>query len=460
MDAMKSYFEKRGATCSLDHSNPNVYQFSFQDIFHKKEITVNVQFNLKKSENPSLKIKIVNDELINAYDIEDYSNQLFAQIYMKLMEGPTKYIVRIYAKYFSQESQDMEFTFDWRNKIKVTPLKFDGRDMNFDADTITSSPHEQILFFDVEVFAVDVTSARTLAYNLAKEVFAFLAVLVDIGIDEFQSEQVILLMDERIDWDEVTFNTTSMNKGFYDKELDLFVFDNLNGLVAVDNQGQMVFNSYLTTTFSGDNGNEQTVVISKDIPELDEIFKNRVFVPSRNEFLQGGLNKEINYYNSKINMLTSHIKFFRKLRAYEATNKDCFERFSNACKLYNKALSVCANEPTMMSSYLIASIEALLKIEVKMDYLKDSKSDMHRFLAFAEKYLEKDRFEKDYFKYLYGTIRSGHFHSGDFKFLEYNVLLNQTMNNDFIEARNDHIKIRKYIREIFINWVEMNILEN
>ena len=92
---------------------------------------------------------------------------------------------------------------------------------------------------------------------------------------------------------------------------------------------------------------------------------NRVLTPSSNKFLKGGLNKEISYYNSKINMLTSHITFFRKLKAYEVTNKIYFERFSNACKLYNKALSVCANEPTMMTSYLIASIEALLKIEVK-----------------------------------------------------------------------------------------------
>lgn len=375
------------------------------------------------------------------------------------MEGPTKYVVRVYAKYFSQRSQDIEFTFDWRNKIKVTPLKFEGRNENFNADRITSSPHEQILFFDVEVFAIDVTSARTLAYNLAKEVFSFLAVLVDIGIDEFQSEQVFLLMDERIYEDNFTFLSTTMNKGFYDNELDLFVFDNLNGIVAVDVHGKMVFNSYLTTTFCSDDGNEQTIVISKDIPELEKIFMNRVLTPSSNKFLKGGLNKEISYYNSKINMLTSHITFFRKLKAYEVTNKIYFERFSNACKLYNKALSVCANEPTMMTSYLIASIEALLKIEVKMDYLKDLKSDMHKFLAFAEKYLEKDKYEKEYFKYLYGTVRSGHFHSGDFKYLEYNVLLNQAMNNDFIEARNDHIKARRYIRAIFINWIEKNILE-
>ena len=97
-------------------------------------------------ENPRLKIKILNDELINAYVIEDYSNQLLADVYLKLMEGPTKYVVRVYAKYFSQRSQDIEFTFDWRNKIKVTPLKFEGRNENFNADKITSSPHEQILF--------------------------------------------------------------------------------------------------------------------------------------------------------------------------------------------------------------------------------------------------------------------------------------------------------------------------
>ena len=72
---------------------------------------------------------------------------------------------------------------------------------------------------------------------------------MDIGIDEFQSEQVFLLMDERIYEDNFTFLSTTMNKGFYDNELDLFVFDNLNGIVAVDVHGKMVFNSYLTTTF-------------------------------------------------------------------------------------------------------------------------------------------------------------------------------------------------------------------
>ena len=459
IDAMKSYFERRNATCIVDVSEENIYKFSFTDTFKSKEISVNVYFNLQELDNPSLKIKIDNDESINKYDIEDYSNHLLAQIYTKLIEGPNKYVVRVYARFYSEHAQELEFTFDWKNKITVTPVIFQERSGIFNADTITSSPHEQILVFDIEVFAIDVTSARTLAYNQAKEVFSFLAVLFDLGIDEYQSEQIYVLADVENGENNYTFHSTAMNKGFHDAELDLFVFDNLNGLVAINDQNEMVLNSYLTTTYFHDDSSEQTVVLSKDIPELNEKFKNLVLKRKSNRFVNNpSLNKEITYYNTKITMLTSYITFFRKLKAFKENNKDNFERFSNACKLYNKALFVCANEPTMMTAYLISSLEALLKMEINMDYLKEKSSDMHRFLAFVEKYTDEGGCDVEYFRYLYGTIRSGHFHSGDFKFLEYNVLLNQALSNDFIKARNEHIKARKLIRAIFINWIEKNIL--
>lgn len=457
LDVLKSFFEKRNAACIVRSTEKDVYSFDYSDSFHSKDLHVTVQFNLQDFSRPSILIRIIWDDLLNSYDIDDYVNHLFAQIYLKLMEGPTRYVVRIYAKYYSAQTQNLNFSFEWGDKIKVTPYHIEGRDETFSADdAVTNSPHEQMLFFDLEVYAVNITSARTLAYNRAKEVFAYFAVLFDLGISEFLSEQVLAL--DYVD-EEQQFFGFATNKGFYDNELDLLVFDNLNGLVAINEDNSMRLNEYEWLSFLLDDEVQSTLIKSNDNPQLEVLFKNREVSFQNNIIEQSDLVKNITFYNTPLKITSAHLSFFRKLKTFETNHFEKFKRFRNACKMYNKALTVCSNEPTMLISYLIASLEALLKMEEEEDYLKHIKGDMNKFLEFTKAYFsDEESYDRNYFKYLYGRIRSGHFHSGEFKFLEYNTLLNHSLSSEFINARNDYLKYKMHIRDIFINWIERNIL--
>jgi len=85
---------------------------------------------------------------------------------------------------------------------------------------------------------------------------------------------------------------------------------------------------------------------------------------------------------------------------------------------------------------------------------------MDRFVEFSRKYSNETDFDRDFFKYLYGNIRSGHFHAGEFKFYEYETSLNSYKNVDFFEIQNNkYIRSKKLIRGIFVNWIERNILD-
>lgn len=457
LDVLKSFFEKMNATCIVRSTEKDVYSFDYSDSFHSKDLHVTVQFNLQDTSKPSLLIRIIWDDLLNSYDIDDYANHLFTQIYLKLMEGPTRYVVRIYAKYYSARSQNLSFSFEWGNKIKVTPYYIEGRNTTFSADDrVTSSPHEQMIFFDLEVYAVNITSARTLAYNRAKEVFAYFSVLFDLGISEFLSEQVLAL--DYNDYRQQFFGIAT-NKGFYDDELDLLVFDNLNGLVTINEDNTMNLSEYELFSFLIDGEEQSTLINSNDNPQLDILFKNREVSFQNSKIEQSDLVKDITFYNTPLKVTSAHLSFFRKLRIFETNHSEKFKRFGNACKMYNKALTVCSNEPTMLISYLLASLEALLKMEEEEDYLKHTKGDMNKFLEFTKAYsTDEESYDRNYFKYLYGRVRSGHFHSGEFKFLEYSTLLNHSLSSDFINARNDYLKYKMHIREIFINWIERNIL--
>ncbi|KUO71447.1 MAG: hypothetical protein APF81_09095 [Desulfosporosinus sp. BRH_c37] len=457
IELIKSYFEMKNATCITDIKE-NEFKFIFKDKFHSNNINVYITFFLKLK-NWKLKIAIETEFVINQYEIDDYFNKIFSDIYIRSLEGTDKYFIRIYAKCYSLEEVNINASFIWKYNINVTSFNSIGREEAFNVDSIINCPKEQILFFDVEVLAIDISSARSLAYNLVKEFYSFLSVLLDLGIYEYKSEQVFALVDIPEKDNKYYFMSTVINKGFHDSELDLFVYDNLNGLIAFDNDDNWISSEYLSLT-TIDAEHQMNITSLKYSDKLDYIFKNHSLKSIKNENINSPINKDINYYNTKIQIVNSHIKFFRKLKKYEDLCNNEYRFFSNACKLYNKALAVCCNEPTMSISYLVSSVETLLKVEQNLDYLKILKSEMDRFVEFSRKYSNETDFDRDFFKYLYGNIRSGHFHAGEFKFYEYETSLNSYKNVDFFEIQNNkYIRSKKLIRGIFVNWIERNILD-
>ncbi|MSR92527.1 hypothetical protein [Inconstantimicrobium porci] len=86
-----------------------------------------------------------------------------------------------------------------------------------------------------------------------------------------------------------------------------------------------------------------------------------------------------------------------------------------------------------------------------------AKSEQIGFSDFMKKYL-KDEYEAKFCDYLY-SIRSGHFHSGEMFFLEYDLNLDITLDYNFIEIRNRLSKSLYLLRKAFVQWIEKNIIK-
>ena len=106
-------------------------------------------------------------------------------------------------------------------------------------------------------------------------------------------------------------------------------------------------------------------------------------------------------------------------------------------------------EPTLMLAYMVNSVECLAKSEDK------NKS----FSEFMKKYLDKE-YDKELVDFLYGNLRSGHFHSGEMFFTEYNIKLDISLEKGFFKMQNIFNKGRSILRKALINWVKINILNN
>jgi len=344
-------------------------------------------------------------------------------------------------------------------KVNISSLKLPDREKVYNVEELTVCPKEQLLFFDIEVQAYDVSAGRSLAYNAFLEFVSFLAVLLDIGFKPFQTEENLLLLDQHVYADNYKFYSTVGSKGFDDTELNILVYDNLNGLIAVDANGQLIKNEYISITVPESSNGISVVTRAKYNEKLENIFKKRAIEDVKKSYPSQKIDKELCFYNSSPSILTSHIKFFRKIKVFEANEKEKYLYFLHACKMYNLALTVCSNEPTMLIAYLISSLDILSKTEKSCEYLKEGKSDMDKFLLFSKQYWDDKDFDKKFFQYLYGNIRSGHFHSGEFKFFEYNLTLSQSFNMSFFEIQQEYyIRAKKEIRKIFINWIEKNVL--
>ena len=99
-----------------------------------------------------------------------------------------------------------------------------------------------------------------------------LSVLLEIGIEPYNTRENIVLADipNDVGNGSYTLYGTVVSSGFDDTELNLFVFDNMNGLVAVDDENRMILNDY--NFLGAENG---FITSSSYNKELDDIFRKR-----------------------------------------------------------------------------------------------------------------------------------------------------------------------------------------
>ena len=348
-------------------------------------------------------------------------------------EKSDKYTIMVYYKILHDIGFEGEYIVNWNTKIKFKPLLNEKR-----KNTVS----ERIIAVDCEVSAKSLSHARGKAMNITKDFVAYLSLLIDIGFFEVQSKFTHYIRKSG------NFLMSEFQRNdFFDEELKLIVMDNMNGLRHVDDYNAIESLSYFSfhTLKDGDVAIENSY-IENNSDELNERLKDT--------FLNLTINKSKtkNKYRETIcvdPVQTSKILLPRQIRKYykgimHLTGEKA-RYFNNCCRLYNIAQTCGVYEPTLLLAYMVSSVECL------------AKSENLSFSKFMETYLA-ERYDKELADFLYGNLRSGHFHAGEVFFTEYNLTLDISLDRNYQKKANIYFRSKSNLRQAMISWIEENIL--
>jgi len=403
------------------------------------EVSLNLTFEQDKSVMTSVFISYEGEEDINELDLrlfyfEEIQNNLFIQLSTKRLDT---YCVRIYQKIINYKPLFGEYLINWKNKIKMFNLHNLELRNGFNVN--------QILAFDIEVKAQNLDQARSISYNTVLDFSAFLSVLLDIGFYDIRSYYTHFIVPNNNDDLQMGRYLT----GFFDEELELIVRNNFYNIRPFNDPSNQHGQLYMRAQ---DSNNVLINQIGSD-DFLEKAYKDRkIKKPIIKGKYRDDINKEIHHRNEEIIIPQLIRKFFKNLLKLENDNNVNYKYFRNCCRLYNLSNCIATTNTTSSISYLISSVNALAKSE-KMDF---SSSEKMIFSSFVEKYSNK-LFDKKLLSFLYGNIRSGHFHSGEFGFLEYNVDFNNSLNKDFAKLSNLAEKSKRILRLAIVNWINKNL---
>ena len=88
------------------------------------------------------------------------------------------------------------------------------------------------------------------------------------------------------------------------------------------------------------------------------------------------------------------------------------EAFNKCVRMFNVALYMATQFPSVSMAYLVGSIEALVSINVK---------ELGGYSAFMKKHVGEKKGLGEFLDYIYGEVRSGHLHGGLFPMGEYDL---------------------------------------
>lgn len=380
--------------------------------------------------------------MINSYDLDHY---FLSELYYPITindygDKKAKYTVRLYYSIIHDIGFKGEYVITWGGKVKFKPL-FNEKQKN----TIA----ERIICIDVEVEASSLSQARSKAYNIARDFTSFLSVLIDTGFYVFDSK--------------FAHYTRKSNNGligefqresFYDSELDIRVMDNMNGLRHRLDYQAVEVPSYFNVGFVDDNFNfNSTMILNNDKvmnENLEKTFLNyRITNPTidMREYYSEDID-ETACYGLALKIPKNIRQFYKSLDRLKVEDINKYEAFKNSCRLYNLSHTAGGKEATLMISYMVSSVEALTKCE----------NEKLSFSSFMMKYLNED-YDKKLCDFLYGNVRSGHFHSGEFFFQEFALSLDVTFQNEYFNLRDKFVKSRNILRKAIINWIRVHVLK-
>lgn len=414
-----------------------------QDILSDKT-ELEVKFEFTAQDLILIKVVLLKSELdINEMHLKYFVLELIEKILSgQINEELNLYTVRTYNRIFNSHPIRSETIINGEFKFLIKPIVWKSKD-----EPLT----EQIVMYDIEVPAVNIEHARSLAYNFSSDINAYLAVLLDVGFEMVKSEFRMFTIKN----DEGSFDINRYRTGFVDYELDLIVKDNHYGLKSIKDMAHVdSFHSgkcsMAFTMPKPDGGVEfmdsmvcDTISNSDYLEELFSIHRIKKIKKKNKEKPEYvPIEPTPHYPNEEIKIPSDIRKYFKGIFNLGEDERKAFDA---CCRMYNISLTSGSSIPTLDKSYKVCAIEALAKTE------KSSFSD------FLQKY-SNDDFDKRLTDYFY-TVRSSHFHGGKFAFDEFNVNFQREVSFSFKEKIADYVNFNNYIRTALVNWIESNLLK-
>lgn len=429
---------------SINNSdNSTSLNFVTKSIIHGEESKLDLTFHLNESEILDIQLVLLDGpESFNEIHLKYHLLSLLDELLGGEHNGDLKkYTVRTYSNIFNSHPMRDEYFINSDYKFLIKPHEWTSKQ-----EPMT----EQVVLFDTEVEAVNVEHARSLAYNHTLNTNAYLSVLLDTGFEPINSEFRIFTIKQGNE-----FYLKRYRTGFVDYELGLVVMDNHYGLKNMADEehvnsfssGKMAMNFAMEKNDGGLEffGTQVYDTISNN-DFLEELFLKHKITRRRNSSKVKptfkAISEKSHFPAEEIIVPTDIRKYFKNISNLEKSKK---EAFLSCCRMYNIALTIGRNQPTLEQSYKICAIEALSQFEK---------------LSFSEFMIKNsnDDFDKNLSDYFY-SVRSSHFHAGRFYFDEYSMNMQREIAFSFKEKTDDYFNFSRYIRIAIVNWVENEILD-
>lgn len=403
----------------------------------EEEVLLSIIFD--KEQLKSIEVMVNNDKnQYNEYDLKYfYYNEIQKVLFYNRNSKSKKFTIRNYRSIYNSTTIHGTYQINAKNKFSFFSLFPIER-----SEPMT----EHIICFDVEVEDFSLDRARSKAHNIVSDYTGFLSVLLDIGFEDINSKYVNYIKNYKSS----IIKTERYRTGFGDDELNLLVKDNLNGLMHRKDMNKDSLIGFMSYSSFDDLKKVITEKVG-NTPELEAaLLKHRLY---KTKFNDKGkpqysvyINDNIHYMNEPILIPQKIRKFFKAIDQLEENDYKKYTFFRNSCRLYNLSHTLGHISSTSQLSYLVSAIEVL------------SKTESSSYTPFIKKYNKEA--DKKLLDYMYGKVRSGHFHSGEFLFHEFDVELNSSANPKFFTARNDLIKARSQLRKTFVEWINSELLKS
>jgi hypothetical protein len=121
------------------------------------------------------------------------------------------------------------------------------------------------------------------------------------------------------------------------------------------------------------------------------------------------------------------------------------DAFDRGARLYQVASVVGTQFPSVGLAYRIAAVEAIAR----------ANPEMSSFSEFMRKYISSTAVVDELLEYMYGPVRSGHFHAGEFPMGEFSRMgfFDPLMDPEDAELTRIHFACFELTREAIVNWM-------